>query len=254
MSRKSILNLTSVKKRDTMLSWRITNDTEQGQVGSGLVPAAVGGTFVWCATARDLRLGESDFRQAHRAQPSIYCVGLKELMEIQTATDHMWVHRRIIFAIKDVFLQQDAPGAAQTAYENLSNGWARMMKNTRGAPLNTYIAALIFRGKQDVDWNNYHNAPVDNTRVTILRDTKSEFKSGNGQAIRKVVKTWIPIRKTIVYDDDEGLNSDAKVSFSVRSKRGLGDVFIVDYFDCVTPASGGQLVVNPCATMYWHER
>lgn len=237
-----------------MMSWRITGDTSQGEVGSGLVQANVGGTFIWCATARDLRDGESDFKQAHRSQPAIFCVGLKETMEIQTTTDHMWVHRRIVFAIKDTYLQTDSSGPAQTAYENLSSGWARMMKNTRGAPLNNYVTSLIFRGRQDVDWNNYHNAPTDNTRVTILRDTKQELKSGNAQATRRVTRTWLPIRKNIVYDDDEGLSTDPKKAFSVRSKLGLGDVFVVDFFDCVTPAGAGQLVVNPCATLYWHER
>lgn len=112
MTRKSLLNMTSEKKRDKMLNY--TNVTSSSQTGSGTFTSApailTGGSStpfvaVWCATARDNTTSSTDrignkFDVATRTASLCYMVGLKETIEIQVADGLPWQWRRICFTFK----------------------------------------------------------------------------------------------------------------------------------------------------------
>lgn len=102
MSKKRILDATTVKKRDNMQCY--TNMTAPQATGNyALTPAVVGGqtsndvnvnhprVMLWCATARDMTTatGAANLRvnEAARTSSTPYMVGLRESVEIQSGND-----------------------------------------------------------------------------------------------------------------------------------------------------------------------
>ena len=65
---------------------------------------------------------------------------------------------------------------------------------------------------------------------------------------------WLPINKTLVYSDEEAGNDINQGQLSTLGRQGLGDVFVLDLFDCSTANNASSLVFEPEATLYWHER
>lgn len=259
MPQKRILNLTSTKKRDTMLGF--TNSTSTNQSGSTTYlaqPAVVIGTnlnavFVWCATARAASDGTAPgvpIEQATRTASTCFMRGLKERIEIQCSDGLPWQWRRICFTTKSQFL---SVSTSFNVRQLTSNGYVRVM-NQLGDPL-TSLYPLLFRGQRTSDWNDPMIAPVDTTRVTLKYDKVISIASGNEDGCIRAYSRWHPMNKNLVYDDDEVGASENSNDFSVTSKAGMGDYYVVDIF---RPRIGGavnnQLSINPSSTLYWHEK
>jgi hypothetical protein len=62
------------------------------------------------------------------------------------------------------------------------------------------------------------------------------------------------MNKTLVYDDDEAGGQTSQDYFSVSSKAGMGDYYVMDIFQCPNGNGSDNLTVSPEATLYWHER
>jgi len=236
-----------------------------GTAGSATVgPASVSGAapsvFLWCATGRDNTTSNaaaqgSVYLDDTRSATTCYMRGLKENIEIQTSSGLPWQWRRITFTFKGL-----APYIGFTGVIENSNGFARYLYNI-GSSSNTdvnILAALtdvLFKGTAQADWNNFLTAPVDNTRVTIKSDTTCIISSGNTSGKLKLYKKWHTMNSNLVYDDDESGGGKIQNLFSVKSKQGMGDYWIVDYFQ---PGLGGtssdQLSFAPTSTLYWHEK
>ncbi|UPW41825.1 capsid protein [Peromfec virus RodF5_34] len=277
MSKKRILNITSEKKRDTMLNW--TNSSAATQVGGATYvtdPAIVTGgtssnqaaTFLWCATARDNTVNSTNnigtkFASSTRTSSSPYMVGLKESIEIQCNTGMPWQWRRICFTMKGLPLVPNSTvsGNIFSAAMETSNGWTRVMNqvlgNSGADPMYT-LYAVLFKGQVNSDWTDPFTAATDNNRVTIKYDKTITLASGNEDGFIRRYDRWHPMRKTLVYDDDETGNLNTAMNAAIRSvegKAGMGDYYVMDMFRARQgSAATDQLSVRPEATLYWHEK
>lgn len=274
MSRKSILNATSTKKRDTMLCW--TNSTSGSQSGSttytqsaavvnGGVTDSSAAAYLWCATARTNETtngvpATGKYLQASRTATNCYMVGLSEKVEIQCNTGMPWQWRRICFTMKGAPLvaASSASGTAFSTATLTTSGYVRTMNQVPGNPgLNPMYALMVtlFRGDVNSDWNDPMTAPTDNSRVTIKYDKTTTLASGNEDGFIRRYSRWHPMRKSLVYDDDESGGGEISGARSVPGKAGMGDYYILDLFRARQgSATTDQLTVRPESTLYWHEK
>lgn len=138
MSKKSILNITSEKKRDTMLSWTNTGSSGESitqRQDATYINGSVGGIYFWSPTARDLYVGPTLVAKANesaRTSTTCYMRGLSEHLRIQSSSGCPWFHRRICFTAKgsEPYRREYTgdTGAAQVFLEN-SNGLVRLWQN-----------------------------------------------------------------------------------------------------------------------------
>lgn len=270
MSRKSLLNITSRKKKNTMLSWSNTNNGTGATVATSQLPVTINGQFgyrgVWIATAQDLtdqtgvlgRVGE----EAVRTATNTFMRGVSEHIRIQTSSAMPWFWRRICFTFKGPDLNLisglDSPTSTNFQYLDTTTGMQRLGFNQNVANMPNTINnhdQIIFRGAKGLDWQDYIVAPVDNARVTLKFDKTWTLRSGNQSGTVKEVKLWHPMNKTLVYGDDESGDQEATSYQSVASKAGMGDYYIMDI---VASGQGGSasdlMVMVPNTTLYWHER
>lgn len=271
MTKRRILNVTSIKKRDTMLTY--TNSTAASQSGSttysSSVPAIVTGgqtvngaaTFLWCATARDNTISNANtpgtaFNLATRTSTTPFMIGLKEAIEIQVSSGMPWQWRRICFTFKGPLgLTYDTGTSIAT---ETSAGWVRVLNQIAGDPgggQQYILFEKLFKGQNTVDWNDVMTAKVDNTRVTLRYDSTCSLASGNEDGFIRKYKRWHDMHKTLVYDDDElGGGTNAR-TLSTEGKPGMGDYYVVDLFRARTGATTSDLLsFRPEATLYWHEK
>jgi len=181
--------------------------------------------------------------------------GLKETIEIQTSSGVPWQWRRICFTAKALNQTLNFNG-----YVENSNGFGRYIYNVNSGtstdgPVSSALASLLFKGVANIDFIDYRNAPVDNSRVTIMSDTTTIISSGNTVGKMKLYKRWYPMNKNLVYDDDEYGGSKIPRMYSVPAKPGMGDYWIADFFSSgIGSSSSDQLSFSPEATLYWHEK
>lgn len=266
MTKKKILNISSRKKRDTMLGYVNTaSNGASAQLGTGLpltVTGATGSLTLWNATARDLFTG-SNYNtiadQAARTATTCYMRGLSEHLRVQTSSGLAWFWRRICFTTRgQYFRTSTSPTQPEVYYTDGSNGigrtWLNLNINNSAGSLGT-IQSLLFKGTQGKDWDDYLTAPVDNTRVTLKYDKTTTFKSGNGNGIVSEKKLWHKMNHNLVYDDDENGDSELTSYVSTSSKAGMGDYYVLDL---ILPGTGGSatdlLQLRSTSTLYWHER
>lgn len=268
MTNKRILNVTSRKKRDTMLSWSKKSDSIPQAIGPYIMDPAPGNggmsnVFLWMPTFRDLDKGLSGTPggvsdPATRTASTCYMRGLKESIEIQTSSGMAWQWRRICFTSKD-------PGAvfgSQIAVAlDTSNGYARYIRQLASADAADAAAletlrGIVFRGQIGRDWSSYITAPVDNSRVTVRYDRTMTFQSGNQTGVVRKIKMWHAMNSNLVYDDDEnGASNTYTNGFSTSGKAGMGNFFVMDVFmPGIGATSADKLSFDPCATLYWHEK
>lgn len=142
-------------------------------------------------------------------------------------------------------------------YLETSNGWVRQLANLRGTAIENSFTTHVFRGTRNVDWSDFHTAKVDTGRITVKSDRKTLLYSGNDTGIARVYNRWYPMNKNLLYNNDENGEAENNTVVSVTSKQGMGDYFVMDFFDCVNPAGGtDQSILRWTAhsTLYWHEK
>lgn len=269
MTKKRILNVTSTKKRNGMLTF--SNTTTAGlsrTIGAGpaVINARDGATFYWIATAMDLSAAGSTntvAQQAARTASTCYMRGLQENLQIQTSSPLPWFHRRICFTFRNTLPFQvttppDVTVQPYIPYVETSNGMQRLFlnQNINGMSASrAQMEGILFKGSAGVDWNEITVAPIDTTRVSVKFDKTWTYRSGNSNGIVKKTKLWHPMNHNLVYDDDENGATEQSSYISVDSKAGMGDYYVVDYF---TSGLGGTvsdlLAMQVNSTLYWHEK
>jgi len=264
MSKKSILNISSRKKRDNMAYYTNVTLADRGSTVYANVPALLAGgsadpySFLWCATARDNtinsgRTAGNIFDQATRTATTCFMRGLSEKIELQVTDGLPWQWRRVCFTAKGLQTQLTVGGTFGLAIEN-SNGFQRVVNQVTGTNRDA-IESVLFKGQKNVDWFDEVVAPLDNSRVTIKYDKTITIASGNEDGCIRKYNRWMPMNHNLVYDDDEDGGGEAADQYSVQGKAGMGDYFILDYF---RPRDGSSsdnhLSFSPQATLYWHEK
>lgn len=257
MPRKSVLNMTSRKKRDTMTT--VTNTTFGTPLGGTTYlqqPAElIGGvTYImpWVCTAR-AQTGAAVL-PATRSSSTCYMRGLKEHAQFQTNDGTNWQWRRIAFTLKDQVMY-GAGNAGVSFWRSDAGGVRRLVNNINGDTLGLYMIDQIFRGTQGVDWSSYFNAPLDSRRTTVKYDRTMNLSSGNANGIMRHFKMWHPMNKNICYDDDEDGAQIRQFAFSTNDKRGMGDYLIIDIIAAGTGSTNSnRATLSIDSTLYWHEK
>lgn len=272
MSRRAILNTTSRKKRNTMLTYANTSSVNGGPVTPGVGPYvanASNGTAIsiFTPTALDLvsgGTGNTIANQAQRTATTCYIVGFSERCRISTTSGLPWFWRRIVFRSRDpVFLQysvSDSPiySGGFSYIDTTTNGPQRAFINQSINGANTSLfnmQSLLFSGFVNADWVDPQTATVDTRRVSVISDRRMTIKSGNQVGTVKDFKAFYPYRHNLVYDDDENGEKETTQYFSVTDNAGKGNMHIIDFF---TPLGGGtssdMIQLNTTSTLYWHEK
>lgn len=269
MTRKRILNTTSRKKRNTMLSVSNTQTNGATQPITAAQTFVAGnriGKFLWCATAQDLSDGGGNLgttaQAAVRTATNCYMRGISENIRIQTSSGLPWFHRRICFTLKGpaMFIPNtsDTPIQSVIPYIDTSNGMQRLWLDQSINNMPNTIAnreSLIFKGTQGIDWSEIIAAPTDPQRITVKFDHTWTIRSGNANGTVAERKLWHGMNKTLVYDDDEAGSNEVTSYISTTGRSGMGDYFI---YDIIAPGSGstaGDVILFSSSTsLYWHER
>lgn len=261
MSRRSLLNTTSRKKNDTMLTWG--NITVANPVGgtafSPAAPVLVGNqqyVIPWCATTRDLNnsVGGANIviNRAERTATTCYMRGLAERVRIQTTDGMPWQWRRVCFTLKGPSIRNLSDSTHTISTETNPGGWRRNVSNWSNIG---GLTEFMFRGTVDVDWNDYYSAPLDTTRISVMYDRIRTIAAGNEQGCARTYKMWHPMNHNLVYDDDENGDGEVTGSVSTPGKPGMGDYYVVDFFLARSGStSTNRLIFNPEASLYWHEK
>lgn len=266
MSKRAILNTSSTKKRNGMLTWTNTTTTGAQQspaLGVAYVAGNATGRFLWQATAMDLNdaAGNPNLKinEAQRTSTTCYMKGLSEHVRVQTSSGVPWFHRRICFTYRgnNPFRASLTPESSPVAIET-SSGFTRLFNNigVDSAP-NTLAAreAVIFRGTIQRDWNDPIVAPTDPTRIDVKFDKTWTLKSGNASGTVYERKLYHPMNKNLVYDDDEDGGVESTATYSVLSKQGMGDFYVYDILSAGLGATASDLAaIYANSTLYWHEK
>lgn len=272
MSKKRILDATTVKKRDNMQCY--TNMSAPQSTGTyALAPAIVGGqtsvdvnvnhprVLLWNATARDMtnNAGSPNLRvnESARTSSTPYMVGLRESVEIQSGNGVPWQWRRICFTFKG-FLPGSTATSTFTPYRETSSGWARVVNQVAGDRNSgpTYdLFRTIFAGQNATDWNDPMVAKTDQTRISVKYYKTRTLATGNTDGFIRKYNMYHPMGKTLAYDDDENGEVMDSNPLSVDSKQGMGDFYVLDLIRSRFAAGTSDAIVfNPQATLYWHEK
>lgn len=272
LTRKRILNITSRKKRDTLLTasnTSTTGSTSPTNLGDFYVSATNGAQTLWAPTARTFIQAAggaaTTVQEAMRTASVCYMRGVKENIRIQTSSGLPWLWRRVCFRFRisqsafSTVVSGDTPTQAYSPFiETTSNGYERLWFNQAvNAMGNTTYAQndILFKGRQGVDWYDIMTAPVDTRRVDLSYDKTRRIASGNASGVHREYKLWHPMNKNIVYNDDETGENEEGSPYSVRDKQGMGDYIIMDYFSCgIGGTSSDLLNIRSTSSLYWHEK
>lgn len=248
-----------------MLTWRPADDGNPAGAGTAadLVMGATQGvtTTFFCPTARNLDTdGGAKNEMSARNTPNTYARGYKEVTTYRLTGGIPWRHRRICFTVKGL------PGALFGAavptvglftqdfyFLYTSSGVVRQTVILNSAK-EAFLTALVFKGNQGNDWFSPFNAKVDTQRVSIVSDKTMILNPGNATGHASTRKRWYPMNKRLLYGDDENFTGSSSTPFSTTGKAGMGDFFILDFFQSTLTDSNSGLSVNHEGTYYWHER
>jgi len=270
MTRRTVLNVTSKKKRDKMATY--TYQQAQSSTSTTIPPPLrqvanlIGGTsssepyvFPWIATARtnEKFTGQNGAPEdeATRSARDCYMIGLSERITIQTSSSVPWQWRRICFTLKgSQLINSAAAGAYYTGVT--SNGWTRHVRPLGTSGLGkSGLYDVIFKGTGPSDWINPMIAQLDDSTITVKYDKTCTLASGNqtGRFYNKQI--WHPMRKTLVYNDDQVGGDTLESVNSTQGRRGMGDYYVIDFFRSHgSSTSTDVLSLDYESTLYWHER
>lgn len=266
MSKRRILNASSRKKRNGMLTW--TNTTSAGATqtvgqGNAYVNATQAGYFLWSPTAMDLNPTASVRNPALRTSSTIYAKGLSEHIRMQSNSGIPWFHRRICFTHRGIspfntVATADTPLNPPNPYIDTSNGIERLFLNStiNTTPVTlTAQQGIIFKGALNVDWSDFIIAPLDTSLIDVKFDKTWTMHSGNSNGFVRERKLWHPMGHNLVYNEDESGETETSSFFSTASKAGMGDYYVLDLFNAgAAGTSSDVLLIAANSTMYWHEK
>lgn len=264
MSTRSILNKTSQKKRDNMLAYTNTlfdnPFSEDYFQGGAVMRRPVGVTlpaefiYVWNATGRPSEtsagLRGSKMDTSLRTSESIYAVGLKERIQLETNNAAPWQWRRICFTSKDDFSEADPDTSGY--FRRTSNGMVRLL---RAQSENEYLNDELFEGERNVDWLSAITAPLSRKNFSIRYDKTRVLRSGNQAGLTHNFNMWHSMRKNIMYEGEQTGENMIDSAVSVTGKPGMGNYYVVDIFvKHGDNDDASTLKFTPESTFYWHEK
>jgi len=260
VSRRQILNISSIKKSDKRLQFsNLDNTTVAPQLATAVNSSLSGANFYtlpYIVTAQDKSAsGGQPALDNYRERTRVFMRGYKENVRfIFSGNAAAWQWRRVCFTIKGDEFTRFTSTSQPLFLETAGNGYVRTVINCTGNSLGNALITQLFKGVQGVDWLDPMAASIDTTRIRLMYDKTRILRGGNGESRVHQINTWFPMNKTFVYDDDESGQTGVTQPLHVDSLQGMGDYYIVDFLQCSnqSSASSGNLYME--GNLYWHER
>nr|QTE03626.1 MAG: capsid protein [Gemykibivirus] len=265
MSTRVLLNKTSQKKRDNMLSYTNTTAADPFSTtytGTGAVMRfPVGQTnpgseffYVWNATARPAETSEgqrgSKIDVSLRTSESIYAKGLRERITLETNNSAPWEWRRVCFTSKDDFGQTDPDTA--TFFRQTSSGMVRMLS---ALSTGIYLQSELFEGERNQDWLSVFTAPLSRKNFSIKYDKTRIIRSTNNSGTIREYKLWHPMESNLAYREEQQGETMTESAVSVTGRVGMGNYYVIDMFrKHGNNDDQSTLTFTPEATFFWHEK
>ncbi|AXL65880.1 putative capsid protein [Giant house spider associated circular virus 1] len=252
MSRKRILNVSTTKKRDTLMSY----DVARSQNGPAIVSS--GSVERW--TTNLLNYLPTSFSSAdddyRRTKNNVYFRGAKLAWNFDMSDSSPWEIRMIAFW-----------GSDGTITANPQSRFYTTITPTGGSPyqVNGLLPVLpgsvpdlrmtLFQGTEGTDWFDAMIAPLDVRRNKIIIDKRMTLRSGNDVGSFKRMNLWVPANKMVRFNNDEN-GSDVDKTSGIPSGLYSPDClyYVTLYKQRGAADTAAQLLVSCNATVYWHER
>ena len=271
-NRKAILDLTSVKKQDTMVGLNLKQSS--GEPVYAVTLDSTYNVMMWCPTFRGKGGRGATYPQV-RSQDEVFWRGISDVFHIETGSSDPWLWRRVVFTKKggwdgsvvdftnyvtyvaeigDVLPET---GAVPTNPAVL-HGNERYSRPLESMPVAQYevVFGNMFQGTRTVDFQSWMTAKIDKTKIHVMSDRKRRIVSGNDSPVMRDYKQWIPLNKRMRYPTNEsGSITNASSGFACDGTYGnlLDDVYVVDLFEQLS-AAPSDIIISGQATAYWHEK
>ncbi|QCX35070.1 capsid protein [Blackfly genomovirus 7] len=273
MTRKRLITTMSSKKRDTMLSAAAVGVNPSPQntkvVGQKLtinpIPTNTSAGVhmsVFMPSYRGLVPNNYSFLAARDRHTDVG-KGISETYQLNPSDASMWQWRRVVVHYKGDFNNTPPSVFQNIGAQNAAGGatyrfFTDMTGDTTGGFTAFYdsVNDVLFRGILTTDWLNPLLAKIDTARVTVLSDVSRSLSSQNDSPRPRFIKTYVPVNRTLQYDDEENGTSVTPSFVAVENKIGIGNIYVFDFFGCSAPIStvSSQLSVTSQMTYYWHEK
>ena len=232
--------------------------TPEGPTNPGPITTGTGFTSLYMPSARIL--AQTAQGEASRERQLVYAVGYKETCQVDILGGGVWKWRRVVFTFKGDWLYGGDVTWTEPYYDKSTDPASTDMARLIAQPTpdqHNRIKTILWDGGEGVDWSSEFTAKVDTSRITPLYDRTVTFNPRNESGYSRTFKMWHPIRKNIMYSDDEdGISAGRGFYVSTDGKPGVGDVYVYDIAYLAVPATTGNaaMTFNPEGTFYWHER
>lgn len=220
---------------------------------------------LWSPSARDIREvfpNDKPSIPSGREDSTAYAVGLQEKISILTNSGNAWKWRRIVFTHKGPLpLGESFEGPRY--YSTTTDAVGRETYFRTLAPLpptsKEPLTEYLFKGQGEgglgiQDWVDIMTAPMDTTRIKVMHDHVTHIQSGNDSGVMRTYKRWHPVRKNIVYGDEEIGNQMLSSYMSTQGRPGIGDIYVFDIITSLSNSTSDALSFTPTASWYWHEK
>jgi len=262
--RKSILNVTSTKKMDTLMTvtaggGHVVN-MQPGTTSSGI------SATLWSPTALLLsspNVSSTAARSAH----TVFWRGIQENISLKTDTSDPFTWRRIVVELdtpppdsvvpfaKYVSRSDDPAFGGVPAQPSLGMFGVHSYFRTGVLLTDTENSALqdaLFRGVRDIDWVDATLASVDR-QYRVLYDKTRVYRSPNDAGTIRRQKLWHPLNRNCEYEDAERGAVTAGAEFPTLSRHGLKNIFVWDQFNTL-PSGTMVIQLQYVSKRYWHEK
>lgn len=185
---------------------------------------------------------------AHRNSQEIFFVGVKERLDPYAVFPFVW--RRVVFWTHQRFEQF-------RTIEGLGGTRFRLGVTYGVSDLSAFdIQELMFKGSAGVDWDTTRpiDARLDTQRIRVVSDRKVNFNPNSEQGRYSLFKRWHPIRRKIIYDQQENGDDMTPNYWSTVSPTSSGNLYIVDFFGFPPGLGQGAAArLSIQSTVYWRE-
>jgi len=264
MGRRSILNVTSTKKMDTLMTVTAAG-THVVNMQPGTTASGVSATL-WSPTALMLaspNVSSVSARTAH----TVFWRGIQENISLKTDTSDPFSWRRIVVELdtpppdtvvpfaKYVSRSDDPTFGGVPAQPSLGMTGVQSYFRTGVLLTDTENSALqdaLFRGVRNIDWVDATLASVDR-QYRVLYDKTRVFRSPNDAGTIRQQRLWHGLNKNCQYEDAERGAVSIGSEFPALSRKGLKNIFIWDQFNTL-PSGEMNIQLQYVSKRYWHEK
>lgn len=253
ISKRAILNVTSVKKRDKMCLALVGSDGSVTAKASQVynIGASTQQLFISAASYKE-RINNSN--EASRNQRQVYLRGIAERVRWETnaSSAPMIVRRMVVSGTPRIDLTTGVTNETTQPTHVVANGIHFIGLGT--GEMNINVAEVLFAGTFGRDWVDGAVAKIDARRWKIHSDKSYVVKSGNQSEAIMNRRFYDPINRTIQYDDEENgtdVNTSGWAAYSTQGHQ--QNVYII--YQVYNPSPS---LIAPSLTLertlYWHEK